>query len=78
MNMHGPTCLEGPVTKARTWWQGPGDEFTAVEPRLTPPQDGIRTELVERIRKEIAAGTYETEDKLEIALAKLFQSRNLE
>jgi hypothetical protein len=31
----------------------------------------IRTELVERVRREIAAGTYETPDKWEIALSRL-------
>jgi hypothetical protein len=74
MNQHGPTCLDGPVTKSRTWWRANGDEFSALEPRLQPPADGIRGELVERVRREIAAGTYENEDKLEIALAKLFQA----
>ncbi len=74
MNHHGPTCLDGPVTKSRAWWRGTGDQFSALEPRLPPPADGIRTEVVERVRREIVAGTYETEDKLEIALAKLFQA----
>ncbi len=36
--------------------------------RQTP---GIRTDLVARIRAEIAAGTYETPEKLEIALDRL-------
>jgi negative regulator of flagellin synthesis FlgM len=31
----------------------------------------IRSDLVARIRAEIAAGTYETEEKLEIALERL-------
>jgi anti-sigma28 factor (negative regulator of flagellin synthesis) len=31
----------------------------------------VRTELVERVRAEIAAGTYETSEKIEIAAAKL-------
>lgn len=74
MNMHGPSCLNGPVTKARSWWHESDDEFSAVEARLQPATDGIRNDLVERVRREIAAGTYETEDKLEIAMAKLFQA----
>jgi len=29
--------------------------------------------LVERVRREIAAGTYDTDEKLEIALQRLFE-----
>ncbi len=36
--------------------------------------DGIRTDLVNRVRAEIAAGVYETPEKLEIALEKLLSS----
>lgn len=36
--------------------------------------DGIRTDLVNRVRAEITAGTYETPEKLEIALEKLLAS----
>lgn len=36
--------------------------------------DGIRTDLVNRIRAEIAAGTYETPEKMEVALQKMFGS----
>lgn len=31
----------------------------------------VRTELIERVRAEIAAGTYETPEKIDIAAAKL-------
>jgi anti-sigma28 factor (negative regulator of flagellin synthesis) len=69
MKLHDPNSLNGPVSKDRAWWIE--EEATvAVE---TPAGAGdIRTELVERVRREIAAGTYETEDKLEIALARMF------
>jgi negative regulator of flagellin synthesis FlgM len=33
--------------------------------------NGVRTDLVNRIRSEIAAGTYETPDKLDTALNRL-------
>jgi hypothetical protein len=33
----------------------------------------IRAELVERVRREIAAGTYDTPRKMEIALARLLE-----
>ena len=74
MNVHGPTFLEGPVSRSRSWWRSNLDEFSAVEPVLQKPVNGIRTDLVDRVRRELADGTYETEDKLELALAKLFQS----
>ena len=34
----------------------------------------FRKDLVERIKKEIAEGTYETEEKWELALSRLFGS----
>jgi hypothetical protein len=39
------------------------------------PQENrpIRTDLVERVRREIAAGTYETPEKWAIALERLLQ-----
>jgi hypothetical protein len=42
--------------------------------RLSPdsPAEEIRIDLVERVRAEIAAGTYETPDKWEEALDRLF------
>ncbi|MBX7103417.1 MAG: flagellar biosynthesis anti-sigma factor FlgM [Gemmataceae bacterium] len=36
-----------------------------------PSSAGIRKDLVERVRSEIAAGTYATQEKLEIALDRL-------
>jgi hypothetical protein len=39
-----------------------------------PPEERpIRWELVERVRREIAAGTYETPAKLEAALRRLLE-----
>jgi negative regulator of flagellin synthesis FlgM len=37
------------------------------------PDPDIRQDLVERIRREIAAGTYETPEKWELALERLIQ-----
>ena len=74
MHNHGPTCLEGPVSRQRTWWKAL--DPVALEP--TPatgvaeePEDGMRLELVERVRREIAAGIYDTPEKWEIALDRL-------
>ncbi|MCS6852265.1 MAG: flagellar biosynthesis anti-sigma factor FlgM [Gemmataceae bacterium] len=71
MHAHGPSCLPGPITRSRDWWsQTPPPK----PPRRRPPRaDGaIRTELVERVRREIAAGTYETPEKWAIALDRLW------
>jgi len=56
MLAHGPTCLKGPRSRKRAQWR---------------PEAGIRVDLVARVRQEIADGTYDTPDKLEIALERL-------
>lgn len=78
------------LSVARTWkkWQarGVGDSVNALlgswrrstmDSRAIPPsasEPRIRYELVQRIRREIAAGIYETPEKLEIALERLLAS----
>ncbi len=58
------TCLlSGPVTAGRGWWTKPK--------RSSRKKPAIRTALVERVRKEIAAGTYDTPERFEAALAKM-------
>jgi len=75
MYRHGATNLTGPVSSARVWWTVPTDAYEAAENRtMSPPASAaeeIRHDLVARVRREIAAGTYETPDKLEAALARL-------
>jgi hypothetical protein len=87
MHEHGPDELTGPVRGTSAWWRGleaqvdPIDDGTpdpsTLLPKETktkkPPRSArpIRTELVERVRKEIAAGTYDTQDKWEAALDRL-------
>jgi hypothetical protein len=61
MYRHTSPCLQGPLSR-RCKGQLPHG-----------PATGIRLDLVERVRREIAEGTYETPDKLEMALARLFQ-----
>ncbi|MBI3821605.1 MAG: flagellar biosynthesis anti-sigma factor FlgM [Planctomycetes bacterium] len=78
MHDHGPDKLQGPVRGTSAWWQGlapPADEGTPIpdQPRKKSKKSNkeakpIRTELVERVRKEIAAGTYDTQEKWEAAL----------
>ena len=67
MFSHGPSCLSGPVTRTRGWWsRSPSDN-----PVTRPPDRPVRTELVERVRREIAEGTYDTPEKWEAALDRL-------
>jgi hypothetical protein len=74
MHTHNSSCLAGPISASREWWRQPG---SAAESDETPVQEPLfRAALVERIRREIAAGTYETPEKWEAALERL--SRRLE
>jgi hypothetical protein len=76
MYRHGPSCLEGPLSRAHPWWAcpapgGPGPED------ISPPSTGpslrgeVRLGLVLRVRGEIAAGTYDTPEKWDAALERL-------
>jgi Anti-sigma-28 factor, FlgM len=74
MHEHGPDELSGPMRGSAAWWQGlaasastPPTE-TASPKKKRKPAKPIRQELVERVRKEIAAGTYDTQEKWEAAL----------
>jgi hypothetical protein len=80
MHEHGPDELVGPVRGTRAWWDGTGappDQVSEGPPTPPKPQKRRRTskeaapmrmDLVNRIRKEIAAGTYDTQEKWEAAL----------
>lgn len=69
MYHHGPTCLGGPVSRSRLWWQCADPEPS---PERTSP-DGMRLDLIARVRREIAAGTYETPERWEAALGRLLE-----
>ena len=81
MYWHEPSCLEGPVSRTSGRWSG--NNAPAAEPKRCPQGDSsgkqsplaseIRTELVERIRREIADGHYDTPQKWEAALETLLQ-----
>lgn len=60
---HGPSPLPGPFSRA--WPSPPRDEAREDRP--------IRTELVARVRREIAEGTYDTPEKFDKALDKLLR-----
>jgi hypothetical protein len=69
MHLHGPDSREGPVSFSGCWKTAsarkPGRTHEEEEVRDRAP---IRVDLVEQIRKEIAAGTYVTTEKWEAAL----------
>ena len=88
MHSHVASCLRGPVSARRVWWGPVAPEKTPAGPNQAscrentmdnrtepfPPRDPeIRADLVARVRREIAAGTYETEEKWEIALGRLLE-----
>jgi hypothetical protein len=56
------------------WFRPLGDRRSMVFGRdHTPSESPVRTELVMRVRHEIALGVYETPEKLEIALQRLLE-----
>jgi len=84
MHEHGPQCIDGPIPGTPGWWQELGrlGGTAAVAPprkkkrrRSRHASDEgnshIRMELVARVRREIAAGTYDTAAKWEEALDRL-------
>lgn len=56
---------EGPAEE--TLWAGAGGRLDA------PSEAGLRLGLIARVRQEIAAGTYDTPEKLEAALGRLLE-----
>jgi hypothetical protein len=70
MLRHTASCLSGPVSWTRRCWA------SLTQSPARPNEEGqakVRTELVERVRREIAEGTYDTPEKLEIALERLLK-----
>src|SRR5947207_1451779 len=62
---HHVSCLNGPVTQDRPWWtRTRRKSYRAVS--LAIPE--IRTELVARVRRQIAAGIYDTPERWDAAL----------
>ena len=80
MHQHSLDELSGPVRGTSAWWRGMGaqpevsDEGTKSpnkRKKRTACEPGIRIELVNRVRAEIAAGTYDTPEKWDAALDRL-------
>jgi hypothetical protein len=81
MHTHLPTCLPGPRSGARDWWrdiQGPTPPDPSRPEGALPagPADDdptFRADLVARIRRQIAEGTYGTAEQWEAALDRLLK-----
>jgi hypothetical protein len=71
MHRHSPSCLPGPVSRHREAWQRYQSPTDLHEAPVPLDARGVRVDLVARIRREIAAGTYDTEQKWEAALDRL-------
>jgi len=71
MYNHGPTCLEGPLSRQRPWWKSTCSVASDLSPTTgaaPEPEAGLRLGLIERVRREIAEGVYDTPEKWEMAL----------
>ena len=76
MHDHAPNGLGGPNLGSEAWWRGTrGADADSAAPQVpsTKKKAPIRTDLVERVRREIAAGTYDTAEKWDAALEKLLE-----
>ena len=81
-HVHGPHTLKGPYSNRSNGAQpnaranATGDQFeisAAAEAAVQATETGdIRADLVNRVRNEIAAGTYDSPGKMEMAMERLF------
>ena len=71
MYRHTPSCLRGPVSRNRAWWRPAREPARPDAPRLRAAVGGIRADLVARVRREIGEGSYDTQEKWDIALNRL-------
>lgn len=83
MRQHGPSsCLVGPNLPARLLRGNgtPAKRKGVCRPVMPAPAAGdptIRHDLVARVRREIAAGTYDTPERMEAALARMLERYEL-
>jgi hypothetical protein len=74
MHEDGRHSIEGPIRGTSAWWRGLApQDFEEMKDRPSRSPSGIRLDLVNRVRAEIAAGTYDTPEKWEIALDRLLE-----
>ena len=71
----GVSQTDGPQPGAERIDAGDALELSAAARKQIeqPDSQGIRTELVERVRSEIAAGTYLTDDKIDAVIDRLMR-----
>jgi negative regulator of flagellin synthesis FlgM len=79
--VHGPQALQGPHRSPASAAEAPASTSQPVDQldisreaqALSQARQGseIRQDLVDRVKREIAAGTYDTEEKFEMALDRL-------
>jgi hypothetical protein len=78
MQRHGPSCLGGPLSrragKAFSADRS-GNAGSSSKPPLTSAE---RLARIERIRREIAAGTYDSPEKFALALDQLLRRLGLD
>ena len=68
MYQHTPSRLRGPVSRTRAWWKFPASG----RKQSVPVVKEVRTEMVARIRQEIAEGRYDTPERWDAALERWF------
>ena len=84
MQPHGPDPLTGPLRGTSAWWHGRQEDESQTDtmPNEPTPEPAkrrarrprkIRNDLVQRVRAEITAGTYDTPDKFQAALERLLE-----
>lgn len=74
MQRHGPSCLTGPLSRhaGKTFPADSAGRKDDSTPKA-PMTQAERKARIERIRREIAAGDYDTPEKFAIALDRLFR-----
>jgi hypothetical protein len=73
MQRHGPSCLTGPLSRraGKAFYSDQaGDAGSTSRPALTEAE---RLSRIERIRREIEAGTYDTPEKFTLAFDQLLR-----
>ncbi len=78
MRDQGPGSWDGPIRGTPAWWRGlgPADGNATADKEVMASKRhkrGIRKELVERVKRDIAAGVYDTPEKWEAALDNLLE-----
>ena len=73
MFKHGPSTISGTVSRTGKKWKSQPKAVAKRKNEGAP----IRQDLVSRVRQEIAAGTYDTPEKFELALDKMLGELDL-